>query len=230
MTVSHSYREFIQNPCAYPMIDPRATALTKARYNRIARVYDWMEILLERRAKAWRERLWSKVQPGKVLEVGIGTGKNMPYYPRDTEITGIDLSDAMLAEAGKRATRDNIPVDLREMDVQALAFRDHTYDAAVATFVFCSVPDPIEGLRQLARVVKPGGQILLLEHVRLEQPVLGRLMDMLNPMVVRMMGANINRRTLDNVVKAGLAVESVEDLTPNGLIKLIIARPRLGKL
>jgi len=111
------------------------------------------------------------------------------------------------------------------MDVQSLDFPDRHFDAAVATFVFCSVPDPIQGLKELARVVKPQGQILLLEHVRLDRPLLGRLMDFINPLVVRMVGANINRRTVDNARMAGLGLESVADMTPNGLVKLIRARP-----
>jgi ubiquinone/menaquinone biosynthesis C-methylase UbiE len=207
------------------MTDPRATVLTKARYDRIAGVYDLMESLLERRAKEWRKRIWSRVAPGKVLEVGVGTGKNMPYYPPGTEVCAIDLSDRMLRQAKKRATRERIAVDLRVMDVQQLAFPDDSFDTAIGTFVFCSVPDAVAGLRELARVVKPGGKILLLEHVRLDRPVIGRLMDWLNPLVVRMVGANIDRRTVENVARAGLGIDSVDDLAAGGLVKLIEARP-----
>jgi len=207
------------------MIDPNATARTKARYNRMAGLYDRLEFLMEFPAREWRKRVWDQVRPGKILEVGIGTGKNMPYYPAGAEICGIDLSDGMLAQARERARREQVAIDLREMDVQALDFPADSFDTAVATFVFCSVPDPVRGLQELARVAKPEGKILLLEHVRLEGPWIGRLMDFLNPLVVRLVGANINRRTVENAKVAGLMLESVEDLTTNGLVKLIQARP-----
>lgn len=108
-------------------------------------------------------------------------------------------------------------------DVQALDFPAASFDTAIATFVFCSVPDPVLGLRELARVVRPGGQVLLLEHMRSAGPLAGALMDVLNPLVVRLMGANINRRTVENVRTAGLCIEHVEDLGWGGIFKLSAA-------
>ncbi|HBG74720.1 MAG: hypothetical protein A2X25_11855 [Chloroflexi bacterium GWB2_49_20] len=204
--------------------DLLANAITRRRYQHLAPFYDSMEALTERRFSDWRRRLWSLVKGNYVLEVGIGTGKNMPFYPTGVFITGIDLTPGMLDHARTRLRRTDLQdwVTLQLGDAQALNFPDASFDMAVATFVFCSVPDPVLGLREMKRVVKPGGCILLLEHMRSPNPFLGFLMDMLNPLVVRMMGANINRRTVENIQKAGLELERVEDLGMGGVFKLIV--------
>ncbi len=186
-------------------INEQETARTQARYQRIAPLYDTMEILAERRYADWRPRLWSFVQGPEVLEVGVGTGKNMPYYPEDVEITAIDLTPGMLARAKVRAAELDAKVRLRLGDVQSLDFPDQSYDDVVATFVFCSVPDPILGLNEIARV-------------------LGRLMDVLDPLTVRLMGPHINRRTVENVQQSQLQIESVDDMGLGGIFKLIVAR------
>jgi ubiquinone/menaquinone biosynthesis C-methylase UbiE len=190
-----------------------------------------MEAIVERFAfHRWREKLWSQVDGNRVLEVGVGTGKNVPHYPRGVQVTAVDLSDKMLERAQRRAQELDTEVDLRLMDAQRLVFPDAAFDVAVATFVFCSVPDPVLGLRELGRAVRPGGQILLLEHVRVNKPVIGKLMDLFDPLVVRLMGPHINRRTVENVRKAGLEIERVEELAPGGLVKLIVARTKQGQI
>jgi len=205
-------------------VDEHATALTRARYQRLSAIYDLMEGMSEARYRPWREKLWALAKGPRVLEVGVGTGKNMPYWPKDAQMTGIDLTPGMLEIAHRRANRLGLTADLRLGDVQALGFPDAGFDTSVATFVFCSVPDPMLGLRELGRVVRPGGQVLLLEHMRSANPILSALMDFVNPLVVRLMGANINRRTVENVKAAGLQIESVEDLGMGGIFKLIVAR------
>jgi ubiquinone/menaquinone biosynthesis C-methylase UbiE len=193
-------------------IDQRATARTRARYDRNAPFYDLMTRGSERRLAEPRGQLWKTVRGPRVLEVGVGTGINLPFYPTHMQITAIDLSPRMLKRARTRANQLGVDVDLREADAQALPFPDASFDTVVATCVFCSVPDPALGLTELRRVLKPGGQLLLLEHVLSHRPVIRQCMRLLNPMVVRMMGANIDRETIDTVSKAGFENLLVQDL------------------
>src|SRR5512134_2489534 len=204
-------------------LDNDATALTQKRYQRIAPLYDKIESLMEGRFRPWRRKLWQSVRGPEVLEVGVGTGKNIEYWPANAEVTAIDLTPGMLAIARQRAMSLDWDADLRLGDVQSLEFPSASFDTVVATFVFCSVPDPVQGLREIGRVIRPGGQILLLEHVRIDRPVIGKMMDALAPIIVRLNGASINRRTIENIRIAGLQIEQVEDLDSMGMFKFLLA-------
>lgn len=147
----------------------------------------------------------------------------MPYWPQGVDITAVDLTPGMLQRAEARRRALGLSGHLELADAQALRFPDGSFNGAVATFVFCSVPDPILGLRELRRVVRPGGTVVLLEHVRSSIPWLGGLMDLINPLIVRLMGANINRDTVRNVHRAGLVVDHVDELGSAGVFKLVEA-------
>lgn len=206
-------------------IDEDATALARSRYDRIAALYDLMpmQLLVTKRSLPWRQKMWRSVGNSKVLEVGIGTGANLDLWPFDAQVIGIDFSPRMLAQAQNRARKLGRQADLRLGDVQCLDFPDASFDAVIATFLFCSVPDPVLGLREVGRVVRPGGRILLLEHMISSNPLLATIMNAINPFAVRMMGANINRRTLENIRAAGLQINHVEDLDNVGIFKRIEA-------
>lgn len=202
----------------------KTTEIAKRRWNRIAPRYDLMQALIERsRFRKWRELLWSKVEGTRILEVGAGTGNNFAYYPADAEVTAIDFSGKMVERAEAKAKKQNVNVSLRLMDVQYLEFEENCFDTVAASCVFCSVPDPVRGLMEVHRVCKQGGKVVLLEHVLSANRILGWLMNIANPIVVGMTGVNINRRTLENVEKGGLAVEQVTDFW-GGIFKLIEAR------
>ncbi len=204
-------------------IDWRAAKTTQRRYDRQALWYDLNDLPMEFFARRLRRRLWANVDGGRLLEVGVGTGRNLPYHPPQREVTAIDISPKLLAKAARKARKRDQPVALGLMDAQRLAFADGSFDSAASTFVFCSVPDPLVGLAEVRRVLKPGGRFLLLEHVRLKNRILGWLMDRLNPIAVRLSGANINRDTVGNVAKAGFEIVAV-DSHMGGLVKLIEAR------
>jgi ubiquinone/menaquinone biosynthesis C-methylase UbiE len=205
-------------------IDARETAQTRARYDRAAHRFDEMEARVEPRFARWRAMVWSLVQGPEVLDIGVGTGKNMPYYPPHVHVTGVDLSAGMLALAHQRARELGLAVDLIEMDAQSLGFPDATFDSAVATFVFCAIPDPLLGLREMVRVVKPGGRILLVEHVRSPHPIWGPLMGLLDPLMMRVLGDHFGRQTVDYLRRMPVFIERVEDLWLGGIFKLIVAR------
>lgn len=185
----------------------------RKRYNRNASFYNLLEAPMEwLRFRQWRSRLRTKITGPRALEVGVGTGKNLQYYPPDVNVTAIDFSPRMLAYAKKSAAKLAKNVELHVMDVQNLDFPDSSFDTVFGTFVFCSVPDPIIGLRELKRVCKSNGHLLLLEHIRPSNSISAFIFDALNPIVVRMMGVNINRKTIDNIRKAGWKISKNEPL------------------
>jgi len=171
--------------------------------------------------KKWRLEA-TKVLKGKVLEIGVGTGKNIPYYADDIEITAIDFSEKMLAKAREKAKKLNKQVELIQMDAQNMDFADNTFDMVFTTCVFCSVPDPVKGLKEIRRVCKPNGKIIMIEHVRSERKVLGLIMDVFNPLTVNLWGANINRRTVENIQKAGFTRVNDTNLIGDIVKKIII--------
>ncbi len=205
------------------MKKPDSAAIRK-RYDRIAPYFEGIEAVVEGLVfKSWRKKLWDQVEGHHILEVGVGTGKNFDYYPKDARMTAIDFSEQMLKQAALKRDRKNTVVNLELMDIQSLCFADNSFDTVICSFVFCSVPMPVKGLKELYRVCKPGGQVLLLEHVLSSNPVLAAVMNLLNPVIVGLFGANINRNTVKNVKACAFTSVHVDERSSD-MIKLIEAR------
>lgn len=198
------------------------TEKIRKRYDRASKFYDIFEQPMEAMSlKKWRTEVVKDLR-GKVLEVGVGTGKNIPYYPNDIEVTAIDFSEKMLEKAREKAERFNKNIKLIHMDAQNMDFPDNTFDRVFTTCVFCSVPDPVKGLKEIRRVCKPDGKIIMIEHVRSEKKVLGLIMDILNPLTLNLYGANINRKTVENIKMAGFTEVGVTNLTGDIVKKIVI--------
>ncbi len=168
-----------------------------------------------------RARLFAGLS-GTILEVGVGTGRNVPHYPQDARMIALDLSSGMLERAASRARALSGRVAFLVGDVEDLPFEDASLDAVVGSGVFCCVPDAERGFREIKRVLKPGGKIVLLEHIR-PHGALGMLFDLIDPLVSRIMGPHINRRTLESMRAAGLVIEHEENVHSNW-VKLVVAR------
>ncbi len=198
------------------------SALVRARYDRTARHYDVMTWPMEVMAMdRYRSRLIAEVEGARVLEVGVGTGRNLSLYPDAVQVDAIDFSPRMLERAQRRPPRANVRLAL--MDVQELAWPSETFDTVVSTCVFCSVPDALKGLQEMRRVLRAGGRALFLEHVRPGTPWLAALFDWLDPFVSRR-GPHINRRTMETIRAAGFVVEREENLMSD-VLKLVVAHP-----
>ena len=187
----------------------------KKRYDRMSHLFDVMDHMIR---PSWRKEIFRNIE-GNILEVGVGTGSNFAYYPINTCVTGIDFSPKMLEIATQKRAQSKAKITLKEMDVEQMDFSDNTFDAVVTSCVFCSVPDPVKGLKEIRRVVKPGGKIIMLEHMRSENAFVGGMLDIINPLTVRLTGANVNRETIQNIEASGLKVISQRflllfDVTP----------------
>jgi ubiquinone/menaquinone biosynthesis C-methylase UbiE len=203
----------------------------KKRYDRIASIYDSMEVMMEQgKMGSWRKRLWQRVEEnlpesdGKLLEAGVGTGKNIQYYPDNIELYAIDFSEKMLKKARQKADATAKEINLIQMDIQNLDFPDNFFDIIVTSCVFCSVPDPVKGLKELKRVCKNDGKIIMLEHMRSKKEPIGSLMDLFNWVSLYTYGANINRKTIENIEKAGLKIKEINELFYD-IVKEIVLEP-----
>jgi ubiquinone/menaquinone biosynthesis C-methylase UbiE len=196
-----------------------------SRYQRIAPYYDWLDLPFElARYRAIRPLLFRGLS-GRLLDAGVGTGRNMPYYPPGARILGIDNSKAMLARAEARRRGCAGEIELREMDVTRLALADASFDAAVATFLFCVLPESEQApaLRELGRVVRPGGQIRLLEYVRPKGTVRRFVAGLWAPWMEWAFGAGFDRQTEAHVPEVGLELTSARYVVDD-LIKLLELR------
>jgi len=168
-------------------------------------IFDWI-FAPGREAAIARLRL----QPGdRVLEVGIGTGLNLALYPSPVHLTGIDLSQEMLDKAVERVQAMAMPnVTLTVMNATSMDFRDNEFDKAVATYVISAVPDPIAVLREVRRVVRPGGTIVILNHFRSERRVFGHVEDLVAPVCTRL-GWKSNLAMTPLLTRVGLTPELI---------------------
>lgn len=195
-------------------------------YERVASIYDIYDGAMEFMGGASRRREVVSRARGETLEVGIGTGRNLEYYQPGVALTGIDVSERMLERARDRALRLGQRVRLLVADLHALPFEDGAFDTVVATYVFCSVADPRRGLTEVRRVVRPDGIVLLLEHVRPDNPMLGRLTDTVTPLTRRLFGPEIDRRTEAMATAVGL---DILDVRREGIWReMVCRRPSAG--
>ncbi len=173
-------------------------------FEQLGPLYDWFLAPVEAwRLRAWRRQLVSDLH-GRVLDVGVGTGLNLPHYPPKTDVVALDVTWEMLRYAIPRRRTNH---RLVQGDVQALPFPDAVFDAVVGALVFCSVPDPMQGLHEVRRVLKPGGRLRLLEHVRGTHPLARALTDWLEPAWYGMNGScHLNRETVVLVQQAGFEI------------------------
>jgi len=179
-----------------------------ARYDEVAQYYEGVMSPLQR----WglvrlRQETIRQLPAGKILEIGAGTGLNFVHYPPDAHGVATEFSREMLRIASTKAKPAS--VQLLQNRAEDLPFKNHSFDAAFATLVFCSVEHPALAFAELRRVVRPGGTIVLLEHVR-PRGILGPLFDLLNVFTVRLFADHVNRRTAAMVAEAGLEVIDVK--------------------
>jgi ubiquinone/menaquinone biosynthesis C-methylase UbiE len=196
-----------------------------ARYRRIAPLYDFLDLPFERKRYAGLRPLLFADLGGDLLDAGVGTGRNCAYYPPEAVVSGIDTSPAMLARAHQRCPSLAAAGRLYEMDVTALRFPNASFDGAVASFLFCVLPDDLQvrALRELGRVVKPSGFIRLLEYVRPKSRLRRLITRLWQPWIAWAYGASFDRHTEQHVPAAGL--ELVESrFVVDDLLKLLTLR------
>jgi ubiquinone/menaquinone biosynthesis C-methylase UbiE len=194
-------------------------------YAERAATYDRSLGVVERLVIDPFRRRYGSLLSGETLDVGIGTGLNLPYYsPAITRAVGVDLSPEMLRQTESRAAALGVPIALVTADAEALPFPDATFDTVGISLALCTIPDPASALRELARVCRPDGRVILLEHVRATAPPLAALQRLLSPLNERAVGCHLDRDTFDLARALGFEIDEIASRLW-GAVRLAVAHP-----
>ena len=194
----------------------RLWARQAPRYDREMRFF---ERVLFGDARAWA----CSQAAGQVLEVAVGTGRNLPFYPHDIQLTGVDLSPEMLAIAGARAGELGRVIELTEADAHALPFPDGSFDTVVCTFSLCNIPDERRAIAEMHRVLRPGGLLILADHVASTSLPLRILQRLVEKLTFHLSGDHQTRRPHPHVAAAGFSIEHAERYK-KGIVERLTAR------
>jgi ubiquinone/menaquinone biosynthesis C-methylase UbiE len=175
-----------------------------SKWDNAAGTFDLMNRGIELRYGE-KKREWFSRSSGRTLLVAVGTGLDLEYFPSGQHVVGIDISEKMLDKAQVKKGTCKAAVELVRADVQMLGFADSSFDSVVTSCTFCSVPDPVKGLKEIRRVMKPEGKLLMFEHVRSDIFWMGPMMDVLTSLT-RKFGPDLNRRTRENIRQAGFSL------------------------
>jgi demethylmenaquinone methyltransferase/2-methoxy-6-polyprenyl-1,4-benzoquinol methylase len=194
------------------------------KYDRIAFIYELIDLPLEFLIfKKWRKEAISHLK-GKILEVGVGTGRNMKYYPPCCSVTGVDNSKGMLEKAKENAKNMKNATFIL-MDAESLGFLDHSFDYVVTTFVLCTISDPVKALTEMRRVLKPSGEMIALEHMRSQNPIIARFEELIDPILFSLLGDHTTRHTVRNIEEAGFIIKEAKKLFFKEIFWKIRAKP-----
>jgi len=198
----------------------------REKYSRIARHYETLERPLDRFLCPLRERAVSLVE-GRTLEVGVGVGKTLRYYPKDVELCAVDAVPEALEIAMEKAQRFNLNACFEIADVEELPFPDESFDTVLSSFVFCTVPNPERGMREILRVLKPGGKAIFIEHTKSDSPLLNYLFLLPLKLPLKLLLDDDPLRETHRLVSNYFEIER-EERYYRGIVRLIIARKPAG--
>ncbi|WP_457741986.1 class I SAM-dependent methyltransferase [Thermococcus sp.] len=198
----------------------------EAKYSRIAKYYETLERPLDRFLCPLRKRAVSLVG-GKVLEVGVGVGKTLKYYPRDVELCAIDAVPEALEKARKKAKKLGLNACFKVANVESLPFPDKSFDTVLSSFVFCTVPNPERGMREILRVLKPDGKVIFLEHTKSDWALLNYLFLLPLKLPLKLLLDDDPLRETHRLVGRYFTIDVIESYY-RGIVRLIVARKHEG--
>nr|WP_307775256.1 class I SAM-dependent methyltransferase [uncultured Cetobacterium sp.] len=194
----------------------------KDGYNRWAKLYDKVE---EKMPMGKFKKEAVDMLNGKILEVGVGSGANFKYYSKDKDIVGIDISDEMLKLATEKKSKLDLQnITLINMSVEEMTFEDNTFDSIISTCVFCTVPNPSKGLKEIYRVLKPGGQAIFLEHMKSSSKAINIFLWIMNNITKRLLGTSLLRETEKTIRSIGFSEVISKNIMMKDVLRLIIAK------